>query len=126
MPLHGDTVFEQFYLANAWTREYLPNKCLRLTTAESLKKSFLKSFTEMLFNNRLGNKIDDILLKISAKRWLKSVILKKLNDKGIIMGMDTSKHYSKPDPQFFQDKLIGKYQNKVSQLLEHFESSVAH
>jgi hypothetical protein len=126
IPLHGDTVFEQFYIDNAWTREYLPNKCLRLTTAQSLKKSFLKSFTEMLFNNRLGNKIDDLLLKISAKRWVKNVELKKLNDKGIIMGMDTGKHHSKPDPQFFQDKLIGKYQSKVSQLLEHFESSVAH
>jgi hypothetical protein len=126
MPLHGDTVFEQFYIDNSWTREYLPNKCLRLTTARSLKKSSLKIFTEMLFNNWLGNKIDDLLLKISAKRWLKNIQLKKLNDKGIIMGMDAGKHHSKPDPQFFQDKLIGKYQNKVSQLLEHFESSVAH
>ena len=126
IPLHGDTVFEQFYIENAWTREYLPNKCLRLTTARSLKKSLLKSSTEMLFNNWLGNKIDDLLLKISAKRWLKNIALKKLNDKGIIMGMDAGKHHSKPDPQFFQDKLIGKYQNKVSQLLEHFESSVAH
>ena len=126
MPLHGDTVFEQFYIANAWTREYLPNKCLRLTTAESLKKSWLKSFTEMLFNNWLGNQIDNLLLKISAKRWLKNVELKKLNDKGIIMAMDSGKHYSKPDPRFFQEKLIGKYHNKISQLLDHLESSVAH
>jgi hypothetical protein len=126
IPLHGDTVFEQFYIDNAWTREYLPNKCLRLTTAQSLKRSSLKSFTEMLFNNWLGNKIDNLLLKISAKRWVKNVELKKLNDKGIIMGMDTGKHHSKPDPQFFQNKLIGKYQTKVSQLLEYFENSVAH
>ncbi|WP_426671167.1 nucleotidyltransferase domain-containing protein [Mucilaginibacter sp. McL0603] len=126
MPLHGDTVFEQFYIANAWTREYLPNKCLRLTTAEPLKKTWLKSFTEMLFNNWLGNKIDNLLLKISAKRWLKNVELKKLNDKGIIMGMDCGKHHSKPDPRFFQEKLIGKYQSKISQLLDHLESSVAH
>ena len=77
MPLHGDTIFEQFYNANAWTREYLPNKCMRLSTAKALKKSFLKSFTEILFNNRLGNALDTMLLNITAKRWLKKLQMKK-------------------------------------------------
>jgi predicted nucleotidyltransferase len=126
IPLHGDTVFEQFYMANAWSREYLPNKCMRLSTAKSLKKSFLKRFTETLFNNRLGDSIDTILMKITAKRWLKKLQMKKQNTRGIIMGLDTGKHYAKPDPRNFQDKLIVKYQRKVSQLLEHLESSVAH
>lgn len=126
MPLHGDTVFEQFYIANAWSREYLPNKCLRLTTAKSLKLSWLKRFFEMMFNNRLGNWIDNLLMKITAKRWHKKVQQKKLNTRGIIMCLDTGKHYAKPDPKNFQDKLVGKYQNKVSQLLDYLESSMAH
>jgi hypothetical protein len=126
MPLHGDTVFEQFYIANAWSREYLPNKCLRLTTANSLKFSLLKRFSEMLFNNRLGNWIDNVLMNITAKRWRKKVQQKKLNTRGIIMCLDTGKHYAKSDPKNFQDKLVGKYQNKVAQLLEYLESSMAH
>lgn len=126
IPLHGDTVFEQFYIANAWTRDYLPNKCMRLSTAKSLKRSFTKRFTELLFNNRIGDAIDSLLMKITAKRWLKKLQMKKRNTRGIIMCLDTGKHYAKPDPRNFQDKLIVKYQNKVSQLLEHLESSVAH
>lgn len=126
MPLHGDTAFEQFYLANAWTRDYLPNKCMRLTTAKSVKGSLFKRFTEWLFNNRLGDIMDTRLLKITAQRWRKKMLLKKMNTRGFVMGMDAGKHHAKPDPRNFQDKLIVKYQSKVSQLLMHWEDSVAH
>lgn len=126
IPLHGDTVFEQFYNANSWSRQYLPNKCLRLTTAKELKKLYLKRFVEMLFNNRLGNAIDNLMMKITEKRWLKKKQQKKLNTKGNVLCLDSGKHYAKPDPRNFQTNLIGKYQHKVSQLLEYWESSVAH
>jgi len=126
MPLHGDTVFEQFYAANAWSREYLPNKCMRLTTAKSVKASYLKNFIEWIFGNRLGNKLDDLLMKITAKRWVKKMQMKKLNTRGIVMAMDTGKHYAKPDPKNFQIKLIEKYTSKVTSLLERCEDSMAH
>lgn len=80
----------------------------------------------MLFNNRLGNTIDNLMMKITANRWLKKKQMKKLNTRGIVLCLDCGKHYAKPDPRNFQDKLIVKYQNKVSQLLDHWESSVAH
>ncbi|MGZ3764606.1 MAG: nucleotidyltransferase domain-containing protein [Mucilaginibacter sp.] len=126
IPLHGDAVFEQFYLTNAWTRDYLPHKCLRLSTAKPVKSSVLKKLTEILFNNVVGDLIDTLLMKITSKRWLKKMQMKKLNTRGIIMALDADKHYAKPDPRNFQEKLIVKYQNKVSQLLEHWEDSVAH
>jgi predicted nucleotidyltransferase len=125
MPLYGDTVFEHFYIANAWTRDFLPNKCMRLTTAKAVKSSTFKHLIEILFNNRIGNIIDNWLMKITAHRWLKKMKMKKLNTRGIIMGMDTDKHYAKPDPKNFQNKLITKYTNKVSQLLERCENILA-
>jgi predicted nucleotidyltransferase len=123
MPLHGDTTFEHFYTANNWTRNYLPNKYMRLTTAETLKRSWLKRAFEWLFNNRHGNTLDDFLMRITAERWDKKRQQKKLNIKGLIMGMDAGKHYAKPDPKNFQEKLILKYQLKLSQILEHREGS---
>jgi predicted nucleotidyltransferase len=118
IPLHGDTVFEHFYAANAWTRNFLPNKCLRLATARPVKRPILKRIAEMLFNNRIGNAIDSLLMKITSKRWLKKMQQKKKNNRGIIMAMDAGKHYAKPDPFNFQFKLISRYQNRVDQLLE--------
>jgi len=126
MPLHGETAFEQFFSSNGWTRDYLPNKCLRVATAKPVKSSLFKRFAEWLFNNRLGNSIDSVLMRITVKRWLKKMQQKKRNNRGIIMAMDAGKHYAKPDPVNFQAKLIVSYQNKVSQVMERCADTVAH
>ena len=121
IPINGDTVFQQFFAANAWTRDYLPNKCLRLSTAKPAKNSLLKRSVEFVFNNRVGNGIDNILMRITKYRWHKKMCMQKRNNRGIIMAMDAGKHYTKPDPVNFQNKLINNYQYKVSQLLERCE-----
>ena len=123
IPLHGDTTFEQFYMANNWAWNYLPNKCMRLTTAKSLRRSWLKRAFEWMFNNRIGNALDNLLMRITVRRWDKKRQQKKLNIKGLIMGMDSGKHYAKPDPKNFQEKLILKYQLKLSQILAQREGS---
>ncbi len=80
----------------------------------------------MLFNNRLGNWIDNVLMNITAKRWQKKVQQKKLNTRGIIMCLDTGKHYAKPDPKNFQEKILSRYENKISMLTREPQNSLAH
>ena len=126
MPLQGDDLFERFYAANAWTREYLPNKVMRLSSAKPVKSSWLKSLFEVLFNNRLGNAIDNVLMKITAGQWIKKTLSMKRNAKGNIMAMDVNKHYSKPDPRNFQSKLMLRYETKVFDILHHAPTSIAH
>ena len=117
MPLQGDTQFEQFYAANAWTRDYLPNKIMRVSSAKPLKLIIAKSIFEALFNNRLGNLIDNSLMHITANRWLKKTVAKKLNAKGKIMALEVDKHFAKPDPGNFHSKLLMQYESKISMLM---------
>jgi len=126
IPLEGDTAFENFYSANTWTRLYLPNNCMRVASAKPMKRTWLKTIFESLFNNPLGTFLDRYLMRITANRWLKKSRERRLNSRGIIMGMDASKHYAKPDPTNFQTKLIDRYENKVGQLLQQYEISLAH
>jgi predicted nucleotidyltransferase len=126
IPLQGDTQFEQFYLSNSWTRDYLPNKVMRLSSAKPLKSGILKTGFEFLFNNQLGNLVDDALMRITAGRWLKKTAQKKLNAKGKIMALEAGKHYAKPNPGNFQNRLLTRYQNKISNLLIIPENSLAH
>ncbi|HEY2581441.1 MAG TPA: hypothetical protein VGI43_06525 [Mucilaginibacter sp.] len=126
IPLHGDIVFEKFYSANAWIRNFIPNKNMRVASAKRVKSSFLKRFFEFLLNTKFGDVIDSWLMKITANRWSKKTTLKRLNSHGMIMGMVAGKHYSKPDPANFQSKLLARYANKVSQLLQRYESSLMH
>ncbi|MDP9079237.1 MAG: hypothetical protein M3O71_17550 [Bacteroidota bacterium] len=126
IPLQGDTVFEKFYTANSWTREFLPNKNMRIASAKSVKTSFLKNMTEMLFNNTAGDKLDNMLMKLTSSRWNKKTEQKKLNNHGIVMGMDTSKHFAKPDPRNFQKKLLVRHENRIACVLRSYEESLAH
>ncbi len=125
IPLEGDTVFEQFFLANAWNRVYLPNNVMRVSTAKPLTSTFLKTLTETILNNWLGDALDGLLRRITAARWRKKTVLKKVNSRGIIMGMDAGKHYAKPDPVNFQARFIDRYQTKVNALLEQYEAAPA-
>jgi predicted nucleotidyltransferase len=117
IPLQGDTVIEQFYAANSWTRGFLPNKIMRLSSAKPLNPSLFKTVIEKLFNNPLGNAIDTALMKITDGRWNKKTAQKKVNSKGAVMSMDTGKHYAKPDPGNFQAKLLAQYESRISQIL---------
>jgi hypothetical protein len=126
IPLQGDFVFEKFYSANSWTRNFLPNKHMRVASAKPVKTSFLKTLFEWLLNNPIGNAIDKLLMKITANRWLKKTMHKKLNSHGMVMGMVTGKHYSKPDPKNFQSKLLTRYENKLFHIMQEHENSLTH
>ncbi|MDR3696838.1 nucleotidyltransferase domain-containing protein [Mucilaginibacter sp.] len=125
IPLQGDLVFEQFYMENAWTRNFLPNKNMRVATAKPVKTAFFKRVIEFLLFNRIGNAIDNMLMKITSGRWAKKTRDKMQNSHGLIMGMATGKHFSKPDPKNFQHKLLAKYENKVFDILRENENSLA-
>ncbi len=126
IPLQGDAVFERFYAENSWTRNFLPNKNMRIASAKPVKNSFFKNTVELLFNNPAGDAIDNMLMKITAGRWLKKTTQKKLNNHGIIMGMDTNKHFAKPDPKNFQSKLLARHEHKIARILTAYESILAH
>ncbi|OCX50235.1 hypothetical protein BEL04_23280 [Mucilaginibacter sp. PPCGB 2223] len=126
IPIEGDIAFEKFYSANTWTRTYLPNNCMRVTSAKPVKNTLIKTVAEALLNNRFGSFLDRQFMHITASRWLRKSQQHKRNARGVIMGMDASEHCAKPDPTNFQNKLIDRYQNKVGALLQSYEAGFAH
>jgi len=125
IPMEGDTVFENFFAANNWTRNYLPNNILRLSSARQVKNSWFKMGIEFIFNNKIGNAIDNKLKEITQKRWQKKTQQEKQNMHGVIMSMEANKHFSKPDPSKYQNKLLTRYEDKVFRLLHEYETSSA-
>ncbi|HEY8780540.1 MAG TPA: nucleotidyltransferase domain-containing protein [Mucilaginibacter sp.] len=125
IPLQGDFVFEKFYAANLWIRDFLPNKNMRIASAKPVKTCLLKTLFEWLHNNHAGNGVDNLLMKITTNRWLKKTENKKLNSHGVILAMAAGKHYSKPDPRNFQSKLLARYENNLFCILREFENSLA-
>jgi len=126
MPLHGESIFEQFFAENHWTQKYLPNNNLRLSVAKPVKNGIGKRFFEALFNNKLGDAIDKSLMNITASRWDKKTVQKRLNMHGVLLNMCAGRHCSKPNPIEFQQKLLKRYEEKVEKTLHVQENSIAY
>lgn len=126
IPLQGDTCFEQFFAANSWAQDYLPNNYLRLSSAQPIKNKTGKQLIEFLLNNKLGDLADKALMKITGKRWNKKTVQKRLNMHGVILSMSAGEHCAKPDPVEFQKNLINRYNEKISRLFQSRESSMVY
>jgi hypothetical protein len=82
----------------------------------SEKKPFYKAFAERIFDNKSGDWLDDVLFKWTTRRWQKKEQKGQKNSKGRIMNLVTGKHFSKSNPEAFQEKIVELYQAKVRQI----------
>jgi 5'(3')-deoxyribonucleotidase len=116
IPMAGNGSMENFFRANAWSFSYFPNRDLP-TVKEEIKRSspWFKKLAESVLNNRLGDSIDNYLLNLTTRRWKKKEDEKRLNIKGERMGLKTGKHFSKPNPIFFHDWFMAKYEKNLEQ-----------
>lgn len=123
LPLRGYAVFENFYYINNWTKTFLPNHYMRISSGKEIENSWLKSTLEKIFNNRLGEKLDNFFMGLTAKSWDAKTRRNKTNSKGILMSMHTGKHFSKPNPANFQKKLLQRYENSLNEIFNQYEVS---
>lgn len=121
LPLHGIAVFDKFYKANSWTKNFLPNNYMHISSAGEIRRTWLTSIIEKICNNRAGNMLDTFLMKLTAKSWNAKTRSNKKNSKGIILSMHTGKHFSKPNPENFQKKLLQRYENCLSEVFGQYE-----
>lgn len=117
LPLQGSVAFEKFYTANRWMNTFLPNKYLRVSRAKKIKDPWIKWLIEKMLNNTIGNKLDDLFMRTTAKRWITKTKKRKLNSCRIIMVMSAAKYCAKTSPLNFQNKFIHLYERKVFKLL---------
>lgn len=118
IPLKGTAIFSRFYAANQWTREMLPNYFMRVSTTTESKAGMLKKAIEALAGNALGEAMDNMLMRLTGKRWREKTMRQQKNDHGMVMRMDVNKHYSKPAASSFQADLINSYRHRIAELLQ--------
>jgi predicted nucleotidyltransferase len=122
LPLRGIEIFKEFFKQNDWSKSYLPNHSLRVSYVEETRNPFFKKTVEFIFRNSFGNLVDLLLMNISVLLWKKKTRMGKLNKRGIVLSMDASKHYAKPNPMAFQKKFMTLYEKKIFNLFYRYES----
>ncbi|WP_345257055.1 hypothetical protein [Flaviaesturariibacter amylovorans] len=113
LPLRGIGAFDAFFRQNAWTRNYLPNFSMRVSYLEETRRHPLRRAVECSLNNAAGNALDSLLWRITARRWSRKTERGRRNSRGIVMSMAAGKHFAKPDPAQFQNKLMARYEAGV-------------
>jgi predicted nucleotidyltransferase len=117
-PMQGTDCYKRFMNANSWTKNYLPEQNLSFPIDNPMKKIFLKKSIEKIFSTKFGDAVERWLMNITDKRWKKKTLQNKLNNHGDRVSMMVSPHFSKPDPEIFQSKIIKEYESRVHQLLK--------
>jgi hypothetical protein len=125
LPLRDNGIFDEFFKINNWASVFFPNKYLHTPPVRKIVNSWIKSLIEKLFNNRLGDSFDNFLMKQTAKSWNTKTQSNKTDNKGMLMSMHVGKHFSKPNPEVFQKKILQSYENSLSEIFKRCELSVA-
>ena len=116
MPMHGAASMNNFLSANEWAKTYFPNFSFNeLVKNEEAVYSLPKRITEFFFNNKIGTWLDNYFFRLTTKRWLLKEKQGRLNTKGESMGLKTGKHCSKPNPVFFHDKFLQKFEARLKE-----------
>ncbi len=117
LPVQGNGTLHQFFSSNAWVKNYFPNQFASYPAHEtSDHDAWIKKGFEIILRNRLGDWLDNYFMKVTSKRWNLKELRQKRNYKGELMGLKTAKHFSKPNPELFQKKILQSLENKYAHL----------
>ena len=113
MPLKGKKVFNDFFNANNWVNKFLPNFKPGYQYLQDNSPIIPKRIVEWVINAERGNKLDNKLQLFFKKRFERMTIENKQSEKGLTIGAyEATKHACKPLPQYFQPKILMKFQER--------------
>lgn len=119
MPVCGDETVARFLQANNWTAAYYPHYTIKAPLYPDAGKGYLvKRWVETLFNGRLGSRLENYLMRLTTRRWKQKETNHQLNARGMRIGLSAGKHFSRPNPGYFQKNILEQFQRKWEALLE--------
>jgi hypothetical protein len=60
--------------------------------------------------------LDNYLMRLTAKRWMKKERSNKRNIKGDVLSLRVGKHFARPNPDHFQKKILEQYATRLADL----------
>jgi hypothetical protein len=125
MPLKGGVVFQNFFQANKWVYQYLPNHKPDYSSLRDTSPILPKKIAEWIMNSKAGDKLDNKLHFFFKRRFRKILSKNKLSEKGLMIGsFAAEKHACKPLPQYFQPAILEKFHERFINAKEKYKSEL--
>ena len=116
LPVAGNQAMDNFFRVNSWSKDFFPTPENNRLQNHKPGGYWFKSCTEWILDNNIGSRLDNWLLKITARRWQQKSSKGKRNRNGNTMNLVTGKHFSWSNPGAFQEKVLAKYEQKLIDL----------
>ncbi len=113
IPAYNSNLFKDFLDINNWAMNYLPNKPLAQNEASKMRHHFIKNKVEKILNNKLGDYFDALFMKLTLRKWKSK--FKYIESIDFELAMRTRKYVSKHHPQGFQQRVLSKIEEKISE-----------
>jgi hypothetical protein len=110
-PMYGRSTIERFQSANAWAFSFLPNFIIE-NVAASDKEYFFKTVFESLFSFKAIDHLNKWLMNKSIAYW-KRRYGHDINAADFEIAFRSTTGISKSHPQFFQKKVLMRYDQKI-------------
>ena len=120
LPLAGTFTMNKFFEKNSWTKNWLPCYEYKRSLKTAEKRSGFKKFTEWFFNSKAGEMLDSLFYKWTTRRWKRKEKYGRKNSKGKVMNLVTGKHFSKSNPETFQERILKRFNDKVEWYLHYY------
>ncbi len=113
IPAYNSSLFQSFLDVNNWAINYLPNKFFTQNKALSTEHHLIKNGIEKLLNNKLGEYLDAVFMRLTLKKWKSK--FKYIESIDFELAMRTRKYVSKHHPQGFQQRVLSKIEEKINE-----------
>jgi hypothetical protein len=123
LPIRGKITFDRFFTSNSWANSFFPNSGKPKMRQQDKRKSWVKFIVEKMLDNRFGDAVDNLLMKITINRWDKKTV-PHVTDKNVLaQPMHAGKHFFKQNPALLQKKILTKYDKSLSDVFSRYEIS---
>ena len=125
VPVKGGSVFENFFQANNWVYQYLPNYNPNYTCLRDASPILIKRVAEWIMNAETVDKLNDKLHLFFKRRFKKILSENRISKTGFTIGsFQADKHACKPLPQYFQPVILEKFHERFKKTKEKYNSQL--
>lgn len=113
LPIYGNQIYQDFWAANQWLKNYYPNVAPRnLEQMLPEKQGWIQFFVEKILNTKLGDWLDAFFMKRTLKRW--NVKFEGMAAEDFKIALKSRRNVSKHHPRLFQQKVIQAFAERVA------------
>ena len=114
IPMTGcSALVQEFFEKNRWVDSYYPNFTAFPVLFESGNNAIVKQLGEVIFNNKIGDRLDDFCQTLTTNFW--RLKFKEMKSEDFKVALKSNKHVSKHHPLYFQKKVLAAFDRSISE-----------